>query len=401
MIKRELYMERIRPFIGGELIKVLTGVRRSGKSVMLELIQQELIEKGISSTQLISFNFESMLNLKFCNASALYNEITKRISEIEGKAYLFFDEIQEVDGWEKCVNSCRVDFDCDIYITGSNASLLSGELATYLGGRYVEFTIYPFSFSEYLASRTDSNDLNAEFKRYLTLGGMPFLANLQYERAASLQYLSDIYNSIVLKDVIKRNNIRNVDLLERIISYVMTNIGHTFSARSISNYFKGENRNVVPETVLNYLKACCDAYLFHKVNRQEYSSKKLLSVNEKYYIIDLGIREVLFGSNQQNIDQVLENVVYLELLRRGYAVVVGKLGEKEIDFIAVRGKEKIYIQVSYLLASTETIAREFDVLLQIKDNYPKYVISMDEVDMSRSGIKHLNIKDFLLKKDLA
>ena len=227
MIKRERYMRRIRPFIGNELIKVLTGIRRSGKSVMLELIKDELCEQGVSAKQFITFNFESLANAKYCTADALYDELTKRITEITGKSYLFFDEIQEVSDWEKCINSARVDFDCDIYITGSNAKLLSGELATYLGGRYVKFVIYPFSFEEYLASRRLTQEditVSEGFKQYLNLGGMPFLTNLQADRSASLQYLRDVYSSVVLKDVVKRNAIRDVDLLERIITYVMANI---------------------------------------------------------------------------------------------------------------------------------------------------------------------------------
>ena len=394
MIKRERYMRRIRPFIGNELIKVLTGIRRSGKSVMLELIKDELCEQGVSAKQFITFNFESLANAKYCTADALYDELTKRITEITGKSYLFFDEIQEVSDWEKCINSARVDFDCDIYITGSNAKLLSGELATYLGGRYVKFVIYPFSFEEYLASRRLTQEditVSEGFKQYLNLGGMPFLTNLQADRSASLQYLR-----VVLKDVVKRNAIRDVDLLERIITYVMANIGHTFSARSISNYFKNENRKVAPETVLNYIKACCDAYLFFKISREDIIGKKILSVNEKYYIVDHGIREAVYGMGTRDIDQLLENIVCMELIRRGYDVTIGKARDKEIDFVALSGGDKIYIQVAYLLSGEETIEREFGAYDSIRDNYPKYVLSLDDFDMSRNGIKHRNIRDFLL-----
>ena len=304
----------------------------------------------------------------------------------------------------KCVNSARVDFDCDIYITGSNAKLLSGELATYLGGRYVEFIVYPFSFEEFLECRRQSGnkpDISAEFRTYLELGGMPFLSNLNEDRAASLQYLSDVYNSVILKDVVKRYNIRDVDLLERIITYVMANVGHTFSARSISNYFKNENRKVAPETVLNYIKACCDAYLLYQVSREDLVGKKILSVNEKYYIADHGIREAVYGSNTRDMDQLLENIVCMELIRRGYDVTIGKIGEKEIDFIANKNGSKVYVQVAYLLAGEETIRREFGVYADIRDNYPKYVVSMDEFDMSRDGIKHRNIQEFLLADEWA
>ena len=225
---------------------------------------------------------------------------------------------------------------------------------------------------------------------------MPFLANLNGDRSASMQYLRDIYSSVVLKDVVKRNNIRDVDLLERIITYLLANVGHTFSARSISNYFKSENRKVAPETVLNYIKACCDAYLFFKLNREDIQGKKILSVNEKYYIVDHGIREAIYGGNTRDMDQLLENLVCMELIRRGYTVTIGKSGEKEVDFVAQCGNEKVYIQVCYLLSSKETIDREFGAYIAIRDNYPKYVVSMDEFDMSRDGIKHRNIRDFLL-----
>ena len=398
MIKRDTYINKIRPFIGNELIKVLTGIRRSGKSVMLELIKDELRSQGVPDSQFITFNFESMANAAYCPANALYDELTVRISSIQGKSYLFFDEIQEVEGWERCINSARVDFDCDIYITGSNAKLLSGELATHLGGRYVEFVIYPFSFKEYLEYRTPKKEIQQisdEFKTYLDTGGMPFLANLN-DHTSSIQYLRDLYNSIILKDVVKRNNIRDVDLLERIITYVLANIGHTFSARSISNYFKSENRKAAPETIMNYIKACCDAYLFYKISREDLPSKKMLSINEKFYIVDQGIREAVYGGNTQGIDQTLENIVCMELIRRGYDVTIGKIGEKEIDFVAKKENRKLYIQVAYLLSIEYTIDREFGIYSSVRDNYPKYVLSLDDFDMSRDGIKHMNIRDFLL-----
>lgn len=402
MICRELYLKKIRPFIGKDIIKVLTGIRRSGKSVMLELIRNELKKKDISEEQFIIFNFESMKNAQYCTDKVLYKEIEKIISTKKNKVYIFFDEIQEVANWEKCVNSLRIDYDCDIYITGSNAKLLSSELATYLGGRYVEFVIYPFSFVEYLESRkliTDNVDRYSEFQTYVDIGGMPFLTNLNKNRYASLQYLNDIYNSVILKDVVRRNNIRDVELLERIITYVMANVGHVFSAGNISRYLKNEKINVAVETVLNYVRACKDAYLLYKVKRQDLIGKRILSTNEKYYLVDHGIREAVYGNNKREMDQLLENVVFIELLRRGYAVTVGRIGEKEIDFVATRENEKLYIQVAYLLASNDTVLREFGAYSHITDNYPKYVLSMDKFDMSRDGIKHCNIIDFLLMEE--
>ena len=399
MIKRELYMSRIRPFIGTDLIKVMTGIRRCGKSVMLELIQQELTESGVSSTQFISINFEDMSYSHLLTAQALNDEIVKRAKEISGKVYLFFDEIQEVKDWEKCINSLRVSLDCDIYITGSNAKLLSGELATYLGGRYVEFVIYPFSFGEFIELYHSVNpDASHQqcFQEYLLAGGMPYLANLRYVDAPSKQYLHDLFNSVQLKDIVKRNKIRDVDLLERIIAYVIANVGTTFSATSLAKFLKNEHRTVAPETILNYIKYCCDAYLFYQVKREDLQGKQVLSSNEKYYIADHGIREAIFGVNMRDINLVLENIIYLELLRRGYEVTVGRIGDKEIDFVCSRSGEKLYVQVTYLLASEETVSREFGVYDAIRDNFPKYVVSLDEFDMSRNGIKHRNVRDFLL-----
>ena len=402
MIQRELYMSRIRPFIGTDLIKVMTGIRRCGKSVMLELIKQELIASGVNPAQFISINFENMNYAHLQTAKALHDEITKRAAELGGKVYLFFDEIQEVKGWENCVNSLRVTLDCDIYITGSNAKLLSGELATYLGGRFVEFVIYPFSFAEFLELyHTVEPDAQIPqcFRKYLLSGGMPYLANIRYADEPSRQYLHDLFNSVQLKDIVKRNKIRDVDLLERIIAYVVANVGTTFSATSLAKFLKNEQRTVAPETILNYIKYCCDAYLFYQVKREDLQGKQILASNEKYYLADHGIREAVFGGNLRDINLILENIVYLELLRRGYEVTVGRSGEREIDFVCSKRGEKLYVQVAYLLASDETVAREFGAYDSIRDNFPKYVVSLDEFDMSRNGIKHRNIRDFLLAKE--
>lgn len=402
MIKREMYMSRIRPFINTDLVKVMTGIRRCGKSVMLELIKEELLQSGVNKSQFISINFEDMSYAHLQTAKALNDDIIERANKIEGKVYLFFDEIQEVKDWEKCINSLRVSLDCDIYITGSNAKLLSGELATYLGGRYVEFVIYPFSFAEFVELYREiypDEPINMIFQKYVVFGGMPYLSNIRFEKTASIQYLNDLFNSVQLKDIVKRNNIRDVDLLERISAYVMANVGNTFSATSISKFFKSEKRNVAPDTILNYIKYCCDAYLFYQVKREDLQGKQILASNEKYYIADHGIREAVFGGNMKDINLILENIVYMELLRRGYEVRVGRSGNKEIDFVCYKRDEKIYIQVTYLLASEETIQREFGVYDDIQDNFPKYVVSLDEFDMSRDGIKHRNIRDFLLKEE--
>ena len=402
MIKRETYMNRIRPFIGNELIKVMTGMRRSGKSVMLELIKEELTESGVSAEQFISINFEDMRYSHLLTTNALHAEILERVKGIEEKAYLFFDEIQEVADWEKCINSLRVSLDCDIYITGSNAKLLSGELATHLGGRYVEFVIYPFSFSEFLElyRTVDPNSTMQQcFQKYLLSGGMPYLANLRYTDEPSKQYLTDLFNSVQLKDIVKRNKVRDVDLLERIIAYVMANVGTTFSATSLVKFLKNEHRTVATETVLNYIKYCCDAYLLYQVKREDLQGKQILASNEKYYIADHGIREAVFGGNMRDINLILENIIHMELLRRGYSVTVGRVGEREVDFVCDKRGEKLYVQVAYLLATEDTVKREFGVYDFIRDNYPKYVVTMDELDMSRNGIKHRNIRDFLTTKE--
>ncbi len=402
MIKRDLYLNHIRPFFGTELVKVITGMRRAGKSVMLELIKEELLASGVTSDHFISFDFEDLRYAGLLSAAALHEEILRKAEPLSGKVYLFFDEIQEVADWEKCVNSLRVSLDCDIYLTGSNAKLLSGELATYLGGRYVEFIIYPFSFQEFqelYQTVAPSASEQECFQKYLLDGGMPYLSNLLYAEEPVKQYLGDLFNSIQLKDIVQRHRIRDVDLLERLISYTMTNIGTTFSATSLTKFFKNEHRTVSSDTVLNYLRYCCDAYLFYRVKREDLLGKQILSSNEKYYIADHGIREAVCGGNRRDIHLVLENMVYMELLRHGYTVTVGRIGEKEIDFVCRRQDQKLYIQVAYLLADEATIQREFGVYDFVKDNFPKYVVSMDELDLSRNGIKHYNIRDFLTDKD--
>ena len=388
-------MSKIRPFMNQNIIKVLTGIRRCGKSVMLEMIQEELRLQGISEEQILSVNMESKNNKFISSTDGIYAYIKKFAATVVGKLYLFFDEIQELDGWESMINSCMIDFDVDIYITGSNAKLLSGELATYLGGRYIEFKIYPFSYKEVLEITSNQNKAEA-FQMYLTRGGMPFLYQFHIDERSAMQYLNDIYDSIILKDIATRNKIRDIELLKRIIQFFISNIGNTFSAANISKYLKSEMRGVSTETIYNYIDYCKTACFLHMIPREDVIGKKLLQFQEKIYIADHGIREAVYGNNLRDINQTLENIVYMELLRRGYNVRVGKNNKNEIDFVAVFGKEKIYIQVTYILVTDETVEREFSVLETIQDNYPKYVVSMDEIDRGRNGIKNINIRDFLL-----
>ena len=389
MIIRESYLLRIRPFIGKDIIKVLTGLRRSGKSVLLEQIRAE-----IDSPHTIFLNFEDLGNQHLCAYDAFHDYICEQIGNSKEKFYLFLDEIQEVSGWEKAVNSLRTKFKADIYITGSNSRLLSGELATYIAGRYATFVVYPFSFTEFLMVNKDFN-----FDYYIKCGGMPFLSSIGFEPEISRIYLQDIFNSVVLKDIVKRNNIRDVDLLERIIAYALANVGKSFSATRISQFFKSEKRRIAPETILNYLKACEDAYLLYRLKSQDINGKKLLKVNEKYYVVDHGLREAIVGANLENAELILENIVGLELLRRGYKVCVGRVGEKEIDFVGEKDGNKLYIQVCYLLNEESTINREFGSLLKIKDNYPKYVLYKESSFRGNyEGIPAVKIEDWLTGK---
>lgn len=399
MISRELYMTRIRPFMNKSIIKVIVGMRRTGKSVMLQLIQKELLESGVSTEQILSLNFESEKNSHLKTADALYAFIADKINNARGKVYIMLDEVQEVDNWQKTVNSLMVDFDSDIYITGSNANLLSGELSTYLAGRYVEIVVFPFSYSELIdlhkESRQDCNE-DEIWGSYLRFGGMPFLFEVGYAPDASVQYLTDIYNSVVLKDVVQRNAIRNVELLDRIIKFVLSNVGSPISAKSISDYLKNEKRNIAPETVYNYLSACENAYLFHKAPRQDLIGKSLLKTQGKYFVSDHGLREAIYGNNRRDIEKTLENIVYMELLRHNYKVSVGTIDGKEIDFVAEKQDKKMYVQVTYSMPNEDTLRREFEPLETVRDNFPKLVVSMlDGIDMSRNGIRHVPIRSFL------
>ena len=404
MIKRDLYLEEIKKYMNKPIIKVITGMRRSGKSMILKLIQEELEKMGIVKENIIYMNFESLVFIDIKDFEALYKHIIKKTFNKKGKIYILLDEIQEVKGWEKAINSFLVDLDVDIYITGSNANLLSSELATYIAGRYVEIKIYPLSFQEYIDFASENNkktplSIDEYFYQYLNFGGLPGIHIFNYNKEEIYQYLADVYNSILLRDVIARNNIRDIELLERVVLYIMDNIGNTFSAKSISDFLKNQGRKLSIETIYNYLKALENAFIISKVQRYDIKGKNILETQEKYYLSDLGFRNAKLGYQSNDISSYLENIIFLELLRRKYKVNVGKENNKEIDFIANLRDENLYLQVTYLLASPETIEREFSPLKAIKDNYPKMVLSMDNLPESNiEGIKRKRIIDFLLEK---
>ncbi|NLV99128.1 MAG: ATP-binding protein [Clostridiaceae bacterium] len=398
-IIRERYLQRIRPFVNKPVVKVLTGLRRAGKSTLLQMIMNELLPE-IARENIYYLNMESRKGLSILNEIDLMEDIETFAEGKDGKIYFFLDEIQYVNNWERAVNVLRVDYECDIYITGSNANLLSSELATLIAGRYVQFEVLPFQFKEFMDMvRKETGDSNSEssFRLYLELGGMPFLSNTLGHKQDSMVYLKDTFDSIVIKDVQARNEIRDLDLLNRLVHYVVEQCGQTFSARSIHRYLKSQQKRTSVDTILNYLAYCEEAFIFHRIKRHDVKGKKAFKYQDKYYLTDHGFREASGYSNMEQIQVVLGSIVCNELLSRNYQITVGDLDGKEIDFIAKRGKEVIYIQVCYLLAEEATIEREFTPLRNIADNYPKYVLSMDSLNMSREGIKHMNIIDFLLQ----
>lgn len=403
-MKRDFYLEKIVSLVDKNIIKVFTGIRRCGKSYIMGMVRDLLVTLGVSANQIVEANFESKKIDFVKTADLAFSYIKNQSESIGGKRlYLLFDEIQELDGWEKFINALLIDFDVDIYITGSNAKLLSGELATYIGGRYVEIHVFPLSFSEYLGwQRMRGHDMSIRkaFKRYAREGGMPFIQDAGIDGNVAMSYLSDVFGSVVVKDIAKRHKVRDIDLLERVLSYLMSEVGHTFSAASVKKYLRHENRDVAWETLYNYLKYAEEACLLIPLKRNDLVGKKLLTSQEKLYAADHGFREALFGNNEASVDQILENIVAVDLVRRGYAVSVGEVGAKEVDFVAEKGNEKLYVQVAYLMPTEEIRQREFSSLMKIQDNYPKYVLSMDEVDFSREGIRHCPVDEFLLFDNL-
>ena len=398
MIIREKYLSKIRPFYDQDLIKVITGIRRSGKSIILLQIIDELKEKGIQESQIIYINFEDEDYSFIQNDKDLHKYIKEKIINKE-KYYLFFDEIQNVEKWEKAINSFKATKNVSIFITGSNSDLLSGELATHISGRYVSFKIFPFTFKEVCEMKglKDKQNIEEQFQNYLTWGGMPqrfaFTDDMQTKT-----YLFDLYDSIVVKDIISRYNIKDIELLNRIAEYIVTTPSQNFSAESLSKYFLGtDKREVSKVTLYNYLEYMNKAFLINKADRYDVRGKRILNGKYKYYLTDLGLGQVKNSGKRPQLGAYLENIVYNELLSRGYDVKVGDLDKAEVDFIATRFEEKIYVQVAYILADEKTEEREFGAFKGIEDNYPKYVLTMDKFDFSRDGIIHKNVIDWLIE----
>ncbi|MBQ6708151.1 MAG: ATP-binding protein [Clostridia bacterium] len=401
MIFRENYVKKIMAFTDTPFVKVLTGVRRCGKSTIMQMIMDELRGRGISDERIVSYRFDSM-EYEDVTAKQLYEMLKTKLSNTE-KTYLFLDEVQEITSWEKTVNSINTDFNVDIYVTGSNSRMMSSEIATYLTGRYVSFRIFTLSFEEYLTFKKQYGkveDIHKELVNYIKYGGFPAIHLQEYPLDNAYTIVRDIYNSTIFSDIVKRNQVRKVDQLERVVKFVFDNVGKTFSAKSISDYIKSEHRTIDNETVYNYLEKLESAYILHRCSRYDVQGKELLKTQEKFYLADSSFKYSVLGYNDQSVAAMLENVVYLELLRRGYEVCIGKTPNGEIDFIATRQNDKIYIQITKEIKSEKTEKREYDRLLEINDNYPKYLLTTDDfAGGNYQGIKTMHIADFLLSKE--
>lgn len=402
MIDRPLYVDKIMAYADTPFVKILTGIRRSGKSTILKMIMEKLqSERGIPSDQIIIMRLDSM-EYDDMSAKDMYKAIKDKLSP-NGKTYLFLDEVQEIEGWEKVVNSLLADFDVDLYVTGSNSRMMSSEISTYLTGRYITFRIYTLSFEEYLTFKkqyTKPKDIYTEYADYIRLGGFPATHLREYTQDEVYTIIRDIYNSTIFSDIVKRNQIRKVDQLERVIRYTFSNVGNPFSAKTISNYLKSEHRSLDPETVYNYLEKLEKAYILHKCPRYDLRGKEILKTQEKFYLADTALRYSVLGYTPDSVAASLENVVYLELCRRGYTVTIGKIPDGEIDFVAQKQNDRIYVQVTQEIQSEKTERREYDRLLDIPDNYPKYVLRTDEFSGGNyKGIKSMHVADFLLSKE--
>ena len=402
MINRPIYIDKIMAYVNTPFVKILTGIRRCGKSTILRMLMEEIIKRGVRDDQILHYSFDSLEYEDIKTAKALFTHLKQHLCS-EGRTYLFLDEIQEVESWEKVVNSLMADYDVDIYVTGSNSRMMSSEISTYLTGRYIAFRIFPLSFSEYMLFRkeyTEILDPHTELANYLRLGGFPAVHLQKYTSSEVYTIVKDIYNSTIFTDIVRRNQIRKVDQLERIVKFAFDNVGRTFSAAFISKYLKSENRSIDNETVYSYLSKLESAYILHRCSRFDVQGKEILKTQEKFYLADPALRYSVLGYSPDSVSAMLENVIYLELLRRGYEVYVGKLDNTEIDFIAVKQENKVYIQVAQEIGSPETERREYGRLLDIRDNYPKYVLRTDVfAGGNYEGIKTMHIADFLLSNE--
>ena len=399
MVLRSAYVEKIMAYMDTPFVKILSGVRRSGKSTILRMVADKLRERGVAEDKILAYSFDSLQYEEIKTAKHLYDEVKRRFSK-DGKTYLLLDEIQEVKDWEKAVNSFMTDFDVDIYVTGSNSRMMSSEISTYLTGRYVSFRIFTLSFAEYLTFRKEYGaveNLYSEFARYLRLGGFPAVHLQEYTSDEAYTIVRDIYNSTIFTDIVRRNQIRKVDQLERIVRFVFDNVGKTFSANAISKYLKAEHRTIDNETVYNYLSKLVGAFILYRCSRYDVQGKEILKTQEKFFVCDPAMRYSVLGYTPDSVAAMLENIVYLELLRRGYEVYVGQVPDGEVDFVATRQENKLYIQISQKIKSEETEKREYDRLLAVKDNYPKFVLRTDEfAGGNHEGIKTMHFADFLL-----
>lgn len=402
MIYRPLYVDKIMAYVDTPFVKILTGIRRCGKSTILKMIMEKLsAERGIPEERILSYRFDSM-EYEDMTAKQIYDAIKARLSS-GGRTYLFLDEVQEIAGWEKVVNSLASDFNVDIYVTGSNSRMMSSEISSYLTGRYIAFRIYTLSFAEYLtfkAAYTVVGTPREELANYIRLGGFPATHLQAYSADEIYTIVRDIYNSTVFSDIVKRNQVRKIDQLERVVKYTFGNVGNTFSAKSVSDYLKADKRALDNETVYGYLEKLEKAYLLHRCSRFDLRGKEILKTQEKFYLADTSLRYSVLGYDSDTVAASLENVVYLELCRRGYTVNIGKTAEGEIDFVATRQSDKLYIQVTQGIGSEKTEHREYDRLLSVADNHPKYVLlTNDFAGGNYQGIKTMHAADFLLSAE--
>ena len=397
MILRPDYIEAVKPFMDAPLVKILTGVRRCGKSTIFEMIRQELLERGIPEDHIIMKKYTEMDIPDTITAKQMYDELVSRVED-DKRYYFLLDEIQEIKGWEKAVNSLLEGMNADIYVTGSNSKLMSSEISTYLTGRYISIPVFTLSFREYLEFKKESTQsYDKLLEEYIKFGGFPIIALGEYEQQSAYQIVDGIYHTVVSRDIVKRHRINKQDLFDRVVKYVIENMGNTFSASSISNFLKSENRKVSIESIYNYLRWLEQAFIIFPCERYDMQGKSVLKTQEKYYLADVSFRYALFGYNRKMLDGVMENIVYLELRRRGYDVYVGKNNTKEIDFIAIHKDEKIYVQVCVQIP--ENSNREVGNLMEIRDHYPKYVVTLNEMDVGiENGIRIVHLRDFLLAK---